>query len=103
MLCKKTEEPVTKYDKATVNEKPFYPQAYYDEQNTDNPYKFTAKWYPILYTDEKHEKTTVLTTAENTTATTTAKKRKKEKSSPTVKNPKKTKVSATAANQQKKD
>ena len=102
LLCKKTEEPVTKYDKATVNEKPFYPQAYYDEQNTDNPYKFTAKWYPILYTDEKHEKTTVLTTAENTTATTTAKKRKKEKSSATVKNPKKTKVSATAANQQKR-
>ena len=102
MLCKKTDEPVTKYDKATVNEKPFYPQAYYDEQNTDNPYKFTAKWYPTLYTDEKHEKTTVLTTAENTMATT-AKKRKKEKASTTVKNPKKTKVSATAANQQKKD
>lgn len=50
-----------KFEKSTtavVNEKVHYPQAWYDKNNQENPYRFASKWYPELYTFKSSPKTT---------------------------------------------
>jgi hypothetical protein len=46
---------------AVDNEKIHYPQIWFDENNKSNPYRFTKKWYPEIYTDTELTKTVELT------------------------------------------
>lgn len=51
---------------AEPNENAHYPQSVYDENNTENPYGYSSKWYPeIIITDESGNEKTVKRTAED--------------------------------------
>lgn len=62
VLCVKTDS--KKFEKsatAVPNEDIHYPQVWYDENDKTNPYRFSGKWYPEIYTDTETEKTAKLT------------------------------------------
>lgn len=42
---------------AQENNSVHYPQAWYDEHDMQNPYRFASKWYPVIYTDDTREET----------------------------------------------
>lgn len=44
---------------AQENDSVHYPQAWYDERGEVNPYRFSDKWYPTVYTDESEEETSI--------------------------------------------
>jgi hypothetical protein len=46
---------------ATANDDIHYPQIWYDENNQTNPYRFSSKWYPEIYTDTDLTETSDLT------------------------------------------
>lgn len=44
---------------AQPNDSVHYPQVWYDEHGESNPYRFSDKWYPTVYTDESEEETSI--------------------------------------------
>ena len=44
---------------AQENSNVHYPQVWYDEHGQTNPYRFSSKWYPTVYTDESEEETSI--------------------------------------------
>lgn len=57
VLCKQAEDDFTPFTEVTPNERVHYPQIWYDVNKKDNTYRFASKWYPTIYTDEKHSET----------------------------------------------
>lgn len=46
-------------DSAQPNSSVHYPQVWYDARKEINPYRFSSKWYPTVYTDESEEETSI--------------------------------------------
>lgn len=46
-------------ESAAPNDSVHYPQAWYDLQGEINPYRFSEKWYPTVYTDDSEEETSI--------------------------------------------
>lgn len=46
-------------DNAQPNSSVHYPQVWYDARGEINPYRFSSKWYPTVYTDESEEETSI--------------------------------------------
>ena len=46
-------------DNAQPNSSVHYPQVWYDARGEINPYRFSSKWYPTVYTDKSEEETSV--------------------------------------------
>ncbi len=46
-------------DNAQPNSSVHYPQVWYDARGEINPYRFSSKWYPTIYTDKSEEETSV--------------------------------------------
>lgn len=44
---------------AEENDSVHYPQVWYDERGEVNPYRFSEKWYPTVYTDDSEEETSI--------------------------------------------
>lgn len=62
VVCVKTDsKDFTKSTVAVTNEKIHYPQVWYDINGETNPYRFSGKWYPEIYTDIESAKTVKLT------------------------------------------
>ncbi len=55
------EEKFVKSETAVANENVHYPQIWYDVKFLENPYRFSKKWYPEIYTDSSKTSTKTLT------------------------------------------
>ncbi len=52
IVCVKCEDDFEKAETATVNNKVYYPQVWYDKNKKKNPYYLAGKWYPEIFVSD---------------------------------------------------